>query len=89
MVRYISRKFIFMILSLFVLVTATFVLMNAVPGSPLQREKATSPQIQKNLEAFYGLDKPLVQQYGIYLKHLLQFDLGISMKKRLDRKSVV
>ena len=82
MVRFIVRKFLFMILSLYVLVTATFVLMNAVPGSPLQREKATSPQIQKNLEAFYGLDKPLVQQYGIYLKHLLQFDLGISMKKR-------
>jgi len=82
MVRFIVRKFLFMILSLYVLVTATFVLMNAVPGSPLQREKATSPQIQKNLEAFYGLDKPLIQQYGVYLKNLLQFDLGISMKKR-------
>jgi len=82
MVRFILQKFVFMIVSLFVLVTATFVLMNAVPGSPLQREKATTPQIQKNLEAYYGLDKPLIQQYGIYLKNLLKFDLGISMKKR-------
>jgi oligopeptide transport system permease protein len=82
MVRFILQKFAFMILSLFVLVTATFVLMNAVPGSPLQSEKATSPQVQENLEAYYGLDKPLIQQYGIYLNNLLHFDLGISMKKR-------
>ncbi|MBB6692012.1 ABC transporter permease [Cohnella xylanilytica] len=84
MVRYVLNKFLFMLLSLFILITATFVLMNAVPGSPLQSEKATSPQIQKNLEAHYGLDKPLIVQYGIYLKKLAQFDLGISMKKKFQ-----
>jgi len=82
MIRYIVNKFVFMFISLFVLVTATFALMNAVPGSPLQSEKATTAQIQKNLEAYYGLDKPLIQQYGLYLKKLSQFDLGISMKQR-------
>jgi len=81
-VRFIVNKFLFMVLSLFLLVTATFVLMNAVPGSPLQSEKATSPQIQKNLEAYYGLDKPLHEQYLQYLKNLVKLDLGISMKKR-------
>jgi len=81
-VRYVLNKFLFMLLSLFILISATFVLMNAVPGSPLQSEKATSPQIQKNLEAHYGLDKPLIVQYGIYLKKLANFDLGISMKKK-------
>ncbi|QJD83788.1 ABC transporter permease [Cohnella herbarum] len=84
MIRYILKKFVFMILSLFFLITATFVLMNAVPGSPLQSEKATSEQIQKNLEAYYGLDKPVIVQYGIYLKNLTQFDLGISMKKKFQ-----
>jgi ABC-type dipeptide/oligopeptide/nickel transport systems, permease components len=73
-----------MLVSLFCLVTATFVLMNAVPGSPLQSEKATSETIQKNLEAYYGLDKPLIVQYGIYLKNLVQGDLGISMKKKFQ-----
>jgi len=73
-----------MIVSLFCLITATFVLMNAVPGSPLQTEKATSEQIQKNLEAYYGLDKPLIVQYGVYLKNLVQGDLGISMKKKFQ-----
>jgi oligopeptide transport system permease protein len=73
-----------MFLSLFLLVTATFALMNAVPGSPLQSEKATTEQIQKNMEAYYGLDKPLIVQYGVYLKNLAHFDLGISMKKRFQ-----
>ncbi|OXS62633.1 peptide ABC transporter permease [Cohnella sp. CIP 111063] len=84
MIRYILKKFGFMLVSLFCLVTATFVLMNAVPGSPLQSEKATSETIQKNLEAYYGLDKPLIVQYGIYLKNLVQGDLGISMKKKFQ-----
>jgi oligopeptide transport system permease protein len=87
MIHYIFTKFLYMILSLFVLVTATFVLMNAVPGSPLRTEKATSAQIQKNLEAYYGLDKPLLQQYVKYLKNLAHFDLGISMKKRYQSVS--
>ncbi|MFC5529906.1 ABC transporter permease [Cohnella yongneupensis] len=84
MIRYILKKFVFMIVSLFCLITATFVLMNAVPGSPLQSEKATSAQVQKNLEAYYGLDKPLIEQYGIYLKNLVHGDLGISMKKKFQ-----
>ncbi|TFE31564.1 ABC transporter permease [Cohnella luojiensis] len=84
MIRYVLKKFMFMLMSLFFLITATFVLMNAVPGSPLQSEKATSEQIQKNLEAYYGLDKPLIVQYGVYLKNLVQGDLGISMKKKFQ-----
>jgi len=73
-----------MVISLFLLVTATFLLMNAIPGSPLQSEKATSEAVQKNLEAYYGLDKPLYVQYGTYLKNLLQGDMGISMKKKFQ-----
>lgn len=84
MFRYIIGKFMFMLLSLFLLVSTTFVLMNAIPGSPLQSEKATSPQVQKNLEAYYGLDKPLYIQYITYLKNLTKFDLGISMKKKFQ-----
>lgn len=84
MVRYIIGKFMFMLLSLFLLITATFLLMNAVPGSPMQSEKATSEQIQKNLKAYYGLDKPLIVQYGTYLKNLVKGDLGISMKKKFQ-----
>ncbi|RJX36881.1 ABC transporter permease [Paenibacillus pinisoli] len=84
MLRFILSKFMFMLLSLFLLVSATFLLMNAIPGSPLQSEKATSEAVQKNLEAYYGLDKPLYVQYGTYLKNLLQGDMGISMKKKFQ-----
>lgn len=84
MLRFILGKFVFMLLSLFLLITATFLLMNAVPGSPLQSEKATSEAVQKNLEAYYGLDKPLYVQYGKYLENLLHGDMGISMKKKFQ-----
>ncbi|MFD0590583.1 ABC transporter permease [Paenibacillus sp. GCM10027627] len=84
MLRYITGKFVFMVISLFLLVTATFLLMNAIPGSPLQSEKATSEAVQKNLEAYYGLDKPLYVQYGKYLQNLLKGDMGISMKKKFQ-----
>lgn len=73
-----------MLLSMFILISATFLLMNAVPGSPLQTEKATSEEVQKNLEVYYGLDKPIYKQYLIYLGNLAKFDLGISMKKKFQ-----
>ncbi|WP_168121391.1 ABC transporter permease [Paenibacillus sp. HB172176] len=84
MVRYILSKFVFMLLSLFILVSATFLLMNAIPGSPLQTEKAPSAQVQANLEAYYGLDQPLIVQYGKYLGNLAHGDMGISMKKKFQ-----
>ncbi len=52
--------------------------MHAVPGDPLMSEKAMSPEIRQNLEARYGLDKPVVMQYLIYLKNMLSGDFGIS-----------
>lgn len=80
--NFVFKKLGFMFVSLFILITATFVLMNAIPGGPLQSEKATSPEVQRNLEAYYGLDKPLYQQYMVYMGNLAKFDLGISMKKK-------
>lgn len=82
MIKLTLQKFSFMLLSLFLLITATFFLMNGVPGSPMQSEKATSAQVQKNLEAYYGLDKPIGEQYVQYLNKIVHFDFGISMKKR-------
>lgn len=84
MLRFILGKLVFMLLSLFILISATFMLMNAIPGSPLQSEKAPNPTVQKNLEAYYGLDKPLIVQYGKYLANLAKGDMGISMKKKFQ-----
>lgn len=55
--------------------------MHSIPGSPFNQEKATSEAVQKNLEAHYHLDKPLIVQYGLYLKSVVTFDFGPSIKK--------
>jgi oligopeptide transport system permease protein len=54
--------------------------MRAAPGDPFANERGRDPEIQKNLKAKYHLDKPLWVQYGIFLKNLLQGDLGLSTK---------
>lgn len=82
MARYISSKFLYMLVSIFVLATATFFLMKAIPGDPFLSEKAVPPEIRAQLMASYGLDKPLFTQYVVYLKNLLHLDLGMSMKSQ-------
>lgn len=70
-----------MLLSLWVIVTVSFILMNAVPGGPFTSVKLT-PLVEKQLERKYGLDKPKWQQYTTLLKNLLHFDLGLSIRER-------
>lgn len=80
MVRYIFNRFLHMIISLFVLISATFFLMKAIPGDPFTAEKKIPEQILQRLYAQYNLDKPVFEQYVIYLKNIIKGDLGISMK---------
>ncbi|MCH8332486.1 ABC transporter permease subunit [Candidatus Sumerlaeota bacterium] len=82
MARYILQRIIIGIVALFTVSTATFFLMHAVPGDPLRQEKAMVESVRLNLEAHYGLDKPLLQQYVIYMKKMfLHGDFGISFKQ--------
>jgi oligopeptide transport system permease protein len=78
--RYILQKLVFMFVSLFVLASATFWLMKAIPGDPFMSEKAVPPEVRQNLMEHYGLDKPLISQYFDYLGNVATFDLGMSMK---------
>ena len=55
-------------------------MLRLAPGGPFADERAVSPAVQKALEAHYGLDKPLIAQYGEYLFNLIQGDLGPSFK---------
>lgn len=80
MVRYIANKFFYMLVSLFILISATFFLMKAIPGDPFTSEKKVPPAIQERLYEQYGLDKPVYQQYIKYLGDIVQGDFGISMK---------
>ncbi|MEH6996045.1 ABC transporter permease [Neobacillus drentensis] len=78
---YFIKRFIAMIITLWLIITGTFFLMHSVPGSPFNEERTTNEAIQKNLEAYYHLDEPLLVQYGNYLTALLHLDLGPSIKK--------
>ncbi|MCS7220210.1 MAG: ABC transporter permease [Anaerolineae bacterium] len=65
--RYIARRFIWMLLVLFVVSVITFVLMHAIPGGPFDREKSLPKEIMENLNARYHLDEPLPMQYARYV----------------------
>ena len=80
---YILKRIGLAILTVWVVITVTFFLMRAVPGGPFVGEKATTPAVQAQLEAKYGLDKPLLTQYGTYLKDIVtKLDFGPSLKQR-------
>jgi oligopeptide transport system permease protein len=80
MLRFILNRFLQVIPVLFVIATLTFFLMKITKGGPFDTEKATTPEIKKQLEAHYGLNKPLWEQYLDYLGHLVRGDLGPSFK---------
>ncbi len=81
MTRFILKRIVSSIVAIFILITATFFLMHLVPGSPFTSEKMTDA-VREKLEEKYGLDKPLMTQYGLYLKNMMQGDLGTSLAKK-------
>ncbi len=80
MLRFITSRFLQSLVALFLVISATFFMVRFVPGGPFTAEKAVTPEILRNLEAHYGLDKPLWRQYLDYLGSLAQGDLGPSFK---------
>jgi oligopeptide transport system permease protein len=80
MLQLILRRLLGMIPVLFVVVTVTFFLLRLAPGSPFTNEKAFPPEVIKSLNEQYGLDKPLIVQYGNYVKELVKGNLGPSTR---------
>lgn len=78
MLKYTLKRLMAGVITVWFIATATFIAMHAVPGDPLLNEKAATPEIRKNLEEKYGLDKPVYKQYLIYMGNMLQGDFGIS-----------
>ena len=80
---YILKRLALAILTVWIVITITFFVSRAVPGGPFMSEKAITPAAQAALEAKYGLDKPLMEQYLTYLKDIItKFDFGPSLKQR-------
>lgn len=83
MFLYVLKRVLLGLLAIFIIITVTFFVMHAVPGGPFLSEKAVTPAVTAALEAKYGLDKPLGEQYVTYLKDIiLHFDFGPSLKNR-------
>jgi oligopeptide transport system permease protein len=80
LLAYILRRLVSVAMVVFVVTTATFFLMHAIPGGPFTREKALAPQIKRNIEARYRLNDPLWKQYVDYMRNLIRWDLGPSYK---------
>lgn len=85
MLLYTLKRLLYGLVTVWFIATATFVAMHAVPGDPLLNNKAVSEPIRQNLEKRYGLDKPLGQQYLIYIGNMLKGDFGVSYTQQNRR----
>lgn len=77
---YFIRKLLEAAVTLFVIASATFLLLRILPGGPFDSEKALPPEIKANIEARYGLNQPILVQYGRYVEGLVTGDWGESYK---------
>jgi len=80
MLRFIAARLLQTIPVLLMVATLTFFMVRSVPGGPFDSEKSVPEQVKRQIEAYYGLDKPLVRQYLDYMGHLVRGDLGPSYK---------
>ncbi len=78
MLKYIGKRFLVSLITIWAIITIVFFLMRLMPGGPFDGEKMT-PEIKANMEAKYGMDKPAAEQYVMYLKNVAQGDFGESM----------
>lgn len=82
MLKYTVKRFGWAVLTLWAVITITFILMHSIPGNPFAKEGTMPEAVYNNLQRHYNLDKPLIVQYGIYLKSVAQFDFGPSLKSQ-------
>ena len=80
MLNFFVKRLFSTVVTIFVVITITFFLMRLMPGGPFSGEKKLNPQVLENLNKKFGLDKPVFEQYTIYIKNLSHGDLGPSMK---------
>ncbi len=79
---YTVKRILQGIITVWFIATATFLAMHNVPGDPLSSDRATNETIRANLEARYGLDKPLLEQYFVYMGNMMRGDFGISFTQQ-------
>jgi len=89
MATYLVSRFLQSIAVLFVIITASFFIMKAAPGSPLAQDRRLDPDVEAMLMERYQLDKPVTVQYISYLRNLTKGDLGESIKQKTSVKEII
>lgn len=87
--KYVVKRVLLAILTVIVISMITFFAMNAIPGGPFNKEKASSPAVIAALEARYNLDKPVTQQYVLYMKNLMHGEFGVSLKNGREISAII
>jgi oligopeptide transport system permease protein len=80
MFRFLLRRLMVAVPTLFLVVTAAFFMMRAAPGNPFDSDRKLPPEVERSIMAKYGMDRPLGEQYVAYVGNVLQGDLGPSLK---------
>ncbi|EPO0010247.1 oligopeptide ABC transporter permease OppB [Vibrio sp. PBL-C16] len=80
MLKFIAKRIFEAIPTMLALITVSFFLMRFAPGNPFSTERPLPPEVMANIEAKYGLDKPVFEQYTTYLTNVIQGDFGPSFK---------
>ena len=89
MLRYSVKRLFLAVVTIFIIVAITFFAMNIIPGGPFAKEKAPSIEVQRLLERRFNLDKPVAEQFMIYIRNLLKGDFGISLKTGREISTVI
>jgi len=84
MLKYAVKRILLAMLTVLIIAAITFFAMNAIPGGPFDSEKATDPTTKATLERRFNLDKPLPEQFVLYMRNALRGDFGISLKNGRD-----
>lgn len=84
MKKYLLKRLVMAVVTIWAIITLTFILMHSVPGNPFRAENKMPKVVYENLLKKYGLDKPLSEQYFIYLGKIVRGDFGDSMKSRVE-----
>lgn len=84
MAKYFVKRVLLAIATVFIISAITFFTMNAIPGGPFNAEKAPSPEVQAVLRERFNLDKPVAEQFVLYLRNIFKGDFGVSLKSGRD-----
>lgn len=89
MLRYVVKRLLLALVTVLVISSATFFLMNAVPGGPFAKEKAPSKEVQLVLEERFHLNEPIIKRFGYYINNFIHGDLGVSLKSGREVKEII